>query len=96
MAQVLLTRQADADLADIWLYIAQDNVAAADTLTGEIHDTFGRLAANPSLGIPQFQYRETMFCKPVEKRYLIFYEPIEDGIRVLRVLHGARNWERLI
>lgn len=27
--------------------------------------------------------------------YLIFYLPLEDGIEVVRVLHGARDWEPL-
>ena len=25
--------------------------------------------------------------------YLVFYEPIPGGMRVVRVLHGARRWE---
>jgi toxin ParE1/3/4 len=29
-------------------------------------------------------------------RYLIFYRPIEDGIEVVRVFHGARNVEALL
>ena len=29
------------------------------------------------------------------ENYLIFYRPIEDGIEVLRVLHGARDIEGL-
>jgi len=27
---------------------------------------------------------------------LIFYRPIEDGIEVIRVLHGAREIEQLL
>jgi plasmid stabilization system protein ParE len=25
--------------------------------------------------------------------YLVFYEPMRDGVRVIRVLHGAQRWE---
>ena len=28
--------------------------------------------------------------------YLIFYRPIDDGIEVVRVLHGARDIERAV
>ncbi len=30
------------------------------------------------------------------KRYLIFYRPLDPGIEVLRVLHGARNIQSLL
>ncbi len=96
MAQVLRTRQADKDLEDIWTYIARDNIVAAEKLTDQVHEAFQLLAASPDLGFPQFQYRDGLRCKPVVKRYLIFYEPIDDGIRVLRVLHGARDWPHLL
>jgi toxin ParE1/3/4 len=35
---------------------------------------------------------------PVDRfrKYLIFYRPIEGGIELLRVLHGARNLEQLL
>ena len=29
------------------------------------------------------------------ENFLIFYRPMEDGIEVIRVLHGAREIERL-
>jgi len=28
-------------------------------------------------------------------KYLIFYIPIEDGVEIVRVLHGARNLEAI-
>jgi len=28
--------------------------------------------------------------------YVIYYEPIADGVQVLRILHGARNHKGLI
>lgn len=96
MLQVVLTRRADGDLSDIWNYVARDNIAAADKLTDDIHEMFQRLAASPGLGFPQFQYRDELRCKPVRKHYLVFYEPIEHGIRVLRVLHAARDWQHLL
>jgi plasmid stabilization system protein ParE len=30
------------------------------------------------------------------KKYLVFYRPIEGGIEVLRVLHGARDIQGLL
>lgn len=96
MARLIRTSQAREDVLDIWAYIAQDNPAAADKLLCRIDETMQLLAENPGTGISQYQYREGLHCKPVSKRYLIFYEPIDDGIRIIRVLHGARDWESLL
>jgi len=31
----------------------------------------------------------------IVRRYLIFYQPFENGVEVLRVLHGSRDVERI-
>jgi toxin ParE1/3/4 len=41
------------------------------------------------------------YIDPVVRRssvgnYVIYYRPIEDGIQVLRILHGARQPEDLV
>jgi toxin ParE1/3/4 len=30
------------------------------------------------------------------RNHLIFYRPIDDGIEIVRVLHGARDWQNLL
>jgi plasmid stabilization system protein ParE len=50
MPEIRRTAQAEEDLIDLWLYIAQDNPSAADRLLDEIEDKFLLLAANPQLG----------------------------------------------
>ena len=39
-----------ADLDEIWEYIAQDNVDAADRVLGDIHSTLTLLAGSPQIG----------------------------------------------
>ena len=39
-----------ADLDEIWEYIAQDNVDAADRVLADIHSTLTTLAGSPQLG----------------------------------------------
>ncbi len=95
MARILRTPLADADLADIWSYIACDNPRAADRLIRQISDTFDLLAANPGLGIRQDDIRPGLRCKPVRRNYLIFYEVAGNDLRILRILHGARKYEDL-
>lgn len=50
MAVVEWTAEAEEDLIDIWLYIAQDNPQAADGVLDAIDARSNALAASPYLG----------------------------------------------
>src|SRR5215831_9219259 len=50
MPVIRRTAQAEEDLIDLWLYIAQDNPGAADRLLEEIEDKCSLLADHPQLG----------------------------------------------
>jgi toxin ParE1/3/4 len=90
-----LTVRAEEDVGDIWLYIAADNIDAADKLIDRFTHLYEQLATNPDMGPAQEQYRKDLRCFPVGK-YIIFYRPIDDGIEVFRVLHGARHLDDLL
>jgi len=92
MARIVRTIPARADLRDIWLYIAQDDLDAADRFLDRIDRTIRMLAENPLLGESQDDLRQDL-RRFVFGNYLVFYEPLRDGIRVVRVLHGAQRWE---
>ncbi|MCA9041151.1 MAG: type II toxin-antitoxin system RelE/ParE family toxin [Planctomycetaceae bacterium] len=94
MRKLLITKEADRDLEQLYRYIAADNVQAADNIIRKLDETFQRLRENPDIGIPQFQLREYLYCKPVARNYLVFYSAPKDSdqLILLRVLHGARDW----
>ena len=92
MARIIRTKLARADLRDIWLYIAQDSIDAADRFLDRLDRTIRLIAERPALGEPQDRIKQGL-RRFVVGRYLIFYESIAGGIRVVRVLHGARRWE---
>lgn len=94
MSRIRRTFPARDDLRQIWAYIAQDNVAAADHLIDEFERTLGLLARNPHMGQSVEQYR-TGLRRFTVGSYLLFYERTEDGIRLVRVLHGGRRIEDL-
>jgi toxin ParE1/3/4 len=50
VSEVVLSELAEADLTDIWEFIAQDNSEAADRLIDEIHEKCQSLAARPRAG----------------------------------------------
>jgi toxin ParE1/3/4 len=90
MRRVFTRPRAEADLLDIWRYIAQDSPANADRLLDRIRDTLNRLAAMPFMGQARFDLGPGLRMFPVGN-YLIFFQPIENGIEVIRVLHGRRH-----
>jgi toxin ParE1/3/4 len=94
MARLLRTADSRDDLTAIWLYIAQDNVSAADRFVNEVDRTLSLLASFPYIGEAVDRLR------PGTRRftignYQLFYEPMSDGIRLLRVYHASRRMEEL-
>lgn len=37
-----------------------------------------------------------VWADPGFRNHLIFYRPLTDGIEVVRILHGARDWVTMI
>jgi toxin ParE1/3/4 len=89
------TAQAEADLIDIWLYIAQDNPAAADRLLDLLDETSRALARHPQMGMAREDVGAGVRHFPVG-RYLILYREVADGVEVVRYVHGMRRLEYLI
>jgi toxin ParE1/3/4 len=92
MPQVFKRPQAEIDLLDIWSYISQDSFEAADRFLEKPLDNFNFLAENPMAGRAREELLPGLRSFPAG-RYLIFYTPMDDGITLDRVLHGARNVE---
>jgi toxin ParE1/3/4 len=95
MPRIVRTFPARDDLRQIWLYTAQYNPAAADRLIDRFERTLISLARNPAMGELVEQYRPGLRRFTVGK-YVLYYEPIRDGLRLVRVLHGARRIDDLL
>jgi toxin ParE1/3/4 len=94
MKQYRVSDTARADLDEIWLFIAQDNPEAADRFIRLIVSRFPTLASMPYLGRQRAELSPGLRSFPVQ-RYIIFYHPREDGVEIVRVLHGARDFPPL-
>ena len=90
MNQFRISDTARADLNEIWFYIAQDDPEAADRFIRVLVSRFPKIAAAPELGRQREELSPRLRSFPVG-RYVIFYRPVENGIEVVRVLHGARD-----
>jgi len=96
MAKVLRSAEAEEDLYDIWFYIAVENKskANADKFIRVLDDTFKRLAKNPKIGKSREEIYSTLRSFP-KGRHTIFYFPIADGVKIIRVLSSYRDIEPL-
>ena len=90
MARVTRSPAADEDLEEIWLFIARDKVTAADRFLDTLLQRASVLAEWPGIGPPCEQFGSMLRSFPVGN-YLMFYRPTDDGIELVRVLHGARD-----
>jgi toxin ParE1/3/4 len=92
MKRITISRAARSDLVEIWEYIASENIQAADRIRNEIITRFEMLLRFPEIGRRRDDLKRGLRSFPV-KKYLVFYFVEEDGIRIARVLHGARAIE---
>ncbi|MGL4961663.1 MAG: type II toxin-antitoxin system RelE/ParE family toxin [Inquilinus sp.] len=88
--RLVWTRPASVDRKDIREYIARDNPAAALALDELFSKKARRLPEHPGLGRPGrvTGTRELV----VHQNYILVYDVAGDLVRILRVLHTARQW----
>lgn len=82
------------DLDEIVEYIAQHNADAARRLVEQIEEACRTLARHSGIGTRRDELQTGLRVFPVRK-YVICYRPTEDGIDVIRIVHGARDFDRL-
>lgn len=84
------SRHARADLLEILDYISDEDPAAAWRLRDELYQRLSRLGLNPRLYRSGREpgTREMVF----HPSYMLVYAVHIDAIKVLRILHTARQW----
>jgi len=101
MARVVKRVAAKRDLTDHLVFLGEN--ASAEVARRFLHAagvSFGILSKMPELGVqrgfqnPRFSAVRVWPVKGFE-RYLISYRPLADGVEILRIIHGARDIERL-
>ena len=84
------------DLVEAFVFLGRESVSAARRFLQQAEATFDRLARASGMGT-RYETDDPacseLRCFPISRfrKYLVFYRPIEDGIEVVRVLHGARD-----
>ena len=90
-----LARHALKDLQEIWEFVSEDSLTAADRLLEEFYQTFGQLAAMPGMGHKRedLTHRNVLFWGL--HSYLVIYRASQP-LRVVRVIHAKRDLKKLL
>lgn len=91
-----VTPEAQTQIDAIGVFIAQDSVDAALRVLDSLEEAFEQLADMPDIG----HTRADLTDKPVKFwavfSYLVIYDPASDPVRIVAVVHGARDLGRIL
>jgi len=91
VSKYVLGIDADLDLDDIWDFIAQDSIDAADRWINKLFEAFEALGRFPGMG----HKREDLTQLPVlfwpVGSYLIIYRAERSPIQIIAVTQGSRD-----
>lgn len=90
MAKYAISPLAAQDLEAIGDYIAQDNPHRAITFIAELRRQCDKIAASPKACRNRPELGENIRSS-VYGNYVIFFQDVQDGLCIVRVLHGAMD-----
>ncbi len=90
MNRFSISNQAEKDLEDIWVYLAQQNEILADQKIAQILDKFPMLAQFPNMGKKRDELQTGLRSFSI-KPYIIFYTQISEGLEIVRIFHQSRD-----
>lgn len=90
MPEVRRSRQAQRDLEDILDYLDNQGADVADRFAVKFDHACALHADHPEIGARCEEYAPNLRHFTVWN-YAIFYRPVENGIELIRIIHGARD-----
>lgn len=95
MKRAQISALAEADLTEIWWFIAQDDTQEADRYVSLLRQKCQALAESPGIGRERIEIVDGLRGFPVGN-YIIFYRETDFGIEVTRVISGFRDIPRAL
>lgn len=97
MPRAIWAPEAESDLEEIAFYIALDEIrpATADRIVHGVRDLCELIATQPEMGERHPELCAGCRVFPYKHRWIVLYRPVEDGIQVLRLVDGTRDYARL-
>lgn len=91
-----LRPEAQSDLDAIVLTIAADNPTAAMRWLEDMEKRFRRLSEMPRIGVARPEIAAEMRTLNAGTYFVLYRETGERSVEIVRVLHGARQWQDLL
>ncbi|MGD0462586.1 MAG: type II toxin-antitoxin system RelE/ParE family toxin [Tepidisphaeraceae bacterium] len=91
LRRVRTTVHADADIRSIAQWIARDSAHAAAKWIDDLEREFSKIAQTPGIGTDRNDLRPQLRSVAFGN-YLIFFKSMHNGVIVVRVIHGARDY----
>ncbi len=95
MSRFRISQAAEDDLDLIWGHVAADSPDDAAKLMRRLANAFARLAEFPGIGLNNDAVHPGFLRFPVGK-YVVYFDVGPDLIEIVRVLHAARDIERIV
>ncbi|MFB8792198.1 MAG: type II toxin-antitoxin system RelE/ParE family toxin [Potamolinea sp.] len=94
MSRYVINILASRDLNEIADYFAETNLEAGERFFREFNRKCQQLVSFPNSGKSYAKVRTDLRGLPLEG-YIIFYRVLDDGVEILRVVSGRRNFPSL-
>jgi toxin ParE1/3/4 len=94
MMLVRFTKQAKADLSDVWLAVAARDERIADRVLDTLYERCVQLSEHPELG-PSRPDIAAEVRSLLSERWLILYRVLPEQVQVVRIVDGARDLSRV-
>jgi len=100
MGRAIVRPAARRDLIQHFAYIGENtSIATARRFQAAARATFAELAQSPGMGAPKkvekFPKVRMWRVRDFEK-YLVFYEPRGRDVEIIRVIHAAQDYNRIV
>jgi toxin ParE1/3/4 len=98
MPDLRISPEAEADLDNIWLYVATEsrNTERADSFLDRFAAFFSLLAQNPYLGRRRDDLRPGYRSFPIGAYVVIYRIAAEGEILIVRIIRGSRDIQALV
>ena len=91
-----ISRLADRDIERIWQFIARDSPTAANRVEDELHTAMKHLASHPGAGHRRADISDERYQFWPIYSYIIAYRCEANTLLIVRVIHGARNFRKVL
>jgi toxin ParE1/3/4 len=98
MARLIISPDAESDLVEIGVYIARNSGSRerSKSFLASLYQTCETLSSQPEMGQLRTEFVTGQYRSFSVGNYVIYFSCVPDGVRVARILHGARDHGALL